>query len=144
MYVVGTSVYVPLIMLLRSRLRKVMVEYEFHLLDLTLYESCNVFWKECVKLHRIDLETARQSCRLAVALARYATLHQLAELDPGEVIDIAVKEKHNGARCVVHSSSQAAGRTASQQRPRPAESCAEAWRQGLQSRGVPGDHKGAG
>ena len=92
LYVVDTSVYVPLLMLLRSRLRRVMVEYGFHLLDLTLYESCNVFWKECVKLHRIDMETARRSCRLAVALARYATLHRLAELDPGEIIDIAVKD----------------------------------------------------
>jgi len=93
MYVVDTSVYVPLIGLLRGRLRRVMSRHRFHMLDLTLYEACNVFWKECAKLHRIDAETAKRGCRLAVTLAvEYAILHGLEELDPSRVVAIAMEE----------------------------------------------------
>ena len=92
MYVIDTSVYVPLMIILGSEMRRAMIKHEFHILDLTLYEACNAFWKECTKLHRIDKEMAFKSCELAVKLSRYAKVHKLEEVGAEEVMSIAVSE----------------------------------------------------
>ncbi len=89
-YVVDAGVYVPLIMILMSKLRKIMLRHRFHILDLTLYEVCNAFWKECIKHHRIDEEIASCSCMLASKLAQYTRVHRLADLGLDDVMDIAL------------------------------------------------------
>jgi len=92
LYVVDTSVYVPLMVILKGKMRKVMLKHKFHILDLTLYEACNAFWKECTKLHKINEEMALRSCELAVKLSRYAFVHKLEEVGVKEVMGIALSE----------------------------------------------------
>lgn len=90
MFVVDTSVYVPLILILKSRLRNIIQKYRFHILDLTLYEACNAFWKACTKLKKIDDEIASRSCALAIRLSQYLTIHRLLDMDISDVINIAI------------------------------------------------------
>ncbi len=91
MYVVDASVYVPLMVLLGGKMRRIMVRSRFHILDLTVYETCNVFWKEYSKLGRIDRELAVKSCSLSAKLAKYAVVHSVGELDMERVAKIAVE-----------------------------------------------------
>ncbi len=91
MYVVDASVYVPLMVLLGGRMRRIMVQNRFHMLDLTIYEACNAFWKEYSKLERIDRELAVKSCSLAAKLGRYAVVHSVGELDMERVARIAAE-----------------------------------------------------
>ncbi len=90
MYVVDASVLAPLILLYGIKLRDIVLKYRFHILDLAVYEVCNAFWKECVKLHRIDKSLAQESCSLLVKLTEYLNLHRLLDLDAGSVVDVAV------------------------------------------------------
>ena len=61
------------------------------ILDLTVYEVCNVFWKECVKLHRIDREEAELACSISRELSRYLTLYRVSDLDLEHVMEIAIE-----------------------------------------------------
>lgn len=61
-YVVDASIYLPLIIILGDKLVNILYKYRFHILDLTIYEVCNVFWKKHVKLHKISREDAIESC----------------------------------------------------------------------------------
>ena len=90
MYVIDSSVFLPLIAILWDKLVDIMYDYEFHLLDLTIYEVCNGFWKECVKLHRISLDDAVESCELAVMLIKRAVVRSINDLDIDSVMNIAL------------------------------------------------------
>ena len=70
-YVVDSSVYAPLVALYGRNLIKAMKKVKIVILDLTVYESCNAFWRECVKLHRISDEEAIKACEACKALSKY-------------------------------------------------------------------------
>ena len=91
MYVIDASVYAPLIASCGRELVKAMKELEFILLDLTVYEVCNAFWKEHSKLHRISEDEAIQACMVSRALTRYARLYRVTDLDVKEIMEIAIK-----------------------------------------------------
>ncbi len=91
MYVVDASVFAPLLILCGGRLVRVMRRVKFVLLDLTIYEVCNVFWKECVKFHRISMDEANSVCKISKALTRYADLHKITDLDVELILKIAVE-----------------------------------------------------
>ena len=91
MYVVDASVYAPLMVLLGGKMRRTMVRGRFHILDLTIYEVCNAFWKEYSKLGRIDRELAVESCSLSAKLAKYAVVHSVCELDMERVARVAAE-----------------------------------------------------
>lgn len=61
------------------------------ILDLTLYEVCNAFWKECAKLGRIDREEAELACRVSKELSKYLTLYRVSDLDLEHVMEIAIE-----------------------------------------------------
>lgn len=90
-YVVDASVYTPLIATCGRGLLDAIKEAGFILLDLTLYETCNAFWKEHMKLHRITREEAVRACIASNVLARYAKLYRVTDLDAEDVISIAVE-----------------------------------------------------
>ena len=66
-------------------------EHGFVLFDLIVYETCNAFWKEHIKFHRISREDAIRACTASKALARYARLYSIADLEVEEVMKIAVE-----------------------------------------------------
>ena len=91
MYVIDASVYAPLIVVCGKDLVRTVRELEFILLDLTVYEVCNAFWKEYRKLHKISEDEAIQACIISKALTQYAKLYRIADLDVGEIMRIAVE-----------------------------------------------------
>jgi predicted nucleic acid-binding protein len=52
MIILDASVYTPLLTKAGGKLVKLAKHYAFAILDLTIYEACNAFWKLCVK-HKI-------------------------------------------------------------------------------------------
>jgi len=68
-------------------LRKV----RFAILDLTVYEACNAFWKEYTKFHRINENEASIACKVSKALSRYTMLYRITDLDVEETMRIAVE-----------------------------------------------------
>ncbi len=89
-YVLDASVYAPLIVVKGSELLELIKNNSIAVLDLTVYETCNVFWKEHVKLHRITREEALKTCRVAKKLALRAQLYSIGDLDAERVMEIAV------------------------------------------------------
>ena len=92
MYVVDASVYVPLVLLSGRELVKAMNRIKFVVLDLTLYEACNAFWKECMKLRRISVDEGISACKASKALARYAHLYRITDLNVEDVARVAVED----------------------------------------------------
>jgi len=84
-------VYAPLIATSGRGLIRVMRELEFAILDLTVYEVCNAFWKEHTKHRRISLDEATWACSISKALTRYAKLYRITDLNTEEVMRIAVE-----------------------------------------------------
>ena len=91
MYVVDASVYAPLVAVCGRSLIRAMERHGFAILDLTVYETCNAFWKEHIKLHRIDRGSAVQACRVAKALTQYTRLYRVTDLDTEEVMRMAME-----------------------------------------------------
>ncbi len=89
-YVVDSSVYAPLVALYGRNLIKAMKKVKIVILDLTVYESCNAFWKECVKLHRISDEEAIKACEACKALSKYVNVYKIIDLDARNIIEIAI------------------------------------------------------
>ncbi len=71
MYVVDASILVPLISSMGRHLIDIVLKSRFHILDLTPYEVCNAFWKECIKLCRIDMFKAVHACRIVYDLDEF-------------------------------------------------------------------------
>ena len=90
-YVLDASVYAPLIIKAGRKLLELTKRYRFIILDLTIYEVCNVFWKEYEKLHRISAETALKACIVARQLASKLEVCSFRDLDFKKVISIAVE-----------------------------------------------------
>lgn len=90
-YVIDASVYAPLIVACGKELIRAMKELEFALLDLTIYEVCNAFWKEYVKLHRISRDESIRACIISKALTRYAKVYKVTDLDVDKIMEIAIE-----------------------------------------------------
>ena len=91
-YVVDASVFAPLMIVLGKELRDVMRRHEFHLLDLTLYEVCNAFWKGSLKLGKLPAEDAVTLCRLTIKLSKYAVIHRLRDMDVEKLMRVALND----------------------------------------------------
>jgi len=90
-YIIDASAYAPLIVIYGKDLIEKLRKIEFVILDLTIYESCNAFWKEHAKLHRISRDEALIACRAVKALTRYVTLYRVIDLNVEEVMGIAIE-----------------------------------------------------
>ncbi len=90
MYVLDASVYAPLILQYGARLIGMLRKVEVATLDLAVYETCNVFWKQHVKVRRISRDEAMVACRVSKALTRYVTVYKVIDLDVEETIKIAI------------------------------------------------------
>lgn len=90
MYVLDASVYAPLILQYGARLIGMLRKVEVATLDLAVYETCNVFWKQHVKIRRISRDEAMVACRVSKALTRYVTVYKVIDLDVEETIKIAI------------------------------------------------------
>jgi len=90
MYVLDASVYAPLILQYGARLIGMLRKVEVATLDLAVYETCNVFWKQHVKIRRISRGEAMVACRVSKALTRYVTVYKVIDLDVEETIKIAI------------------------------------------------------
>ena len=64
---------------------------EFAVLDLTVYEVCNAFWREYRKLHKIIEGEAIQACIISKTLTQYTKLYRVIDLNIGEAMKIAVE-----------------------------------------------------
>jgi len=91
MYVIEDSVYAPLIIAYGGDLVEKLRKIKSVILDLTLYEACNVSWREHAELHKVSEEEAVTACKAAEALSRYITLCSLADLDAAEVMEVAAE-----------------------------------------------------
>jgi len=90
--VLDASAYAPLLIKLREKMLEAMKKYSFVILDLTIYEVCNAFWKEHVKLHVISYDEALRACTAAWMLAKSAIVHRFEEINFTLVTKIAVEE----------------------------------------------------
>ncbi len=91
MLVVDASVYAPLIATCGRALINVVKQLGFVVLDLTIYEVCNAFWKEHRKLNRISREEAVQACTAAKSLTRYMRVYSIGDLGVGDAMKIAIE-----------------------------------------------------
>lgn len=66
-YVIDSSIYTPLIAICGKDLVKAIRELGSILLDLTIYETCNAFWKEYRKLHKINIDEAIQAFHVSLS-----------------------------------------------------------------------------
>ncbi|MCE4613900.1 MAG: type II toxin-antitoxin system VapC family toxin [Desulfurococcales archaeon] len=90
-YVIDASVYAPLVATCGRDLVRAMRRLEFAVLDLTVYEVCNAFWREYRKLHKIIEGEAIQACIISKTLTRYTKLYRVIDLNIGEAMKIAVE-----------------------------------------------------
>lgn len=90
-YVIDASVYTPLLIVYGGGLVEKLRKVRFAILDLTVYEACNVFWKEHVKLHKISENEALIACDASKALSQYTTLYRITDLNVKEAMKIAVE-----------------------------------------------------
>ena len=65
---------------------------KFVVLNFTLYEVCNAFWKECMKFHRMSVDEAISACKASKALAQYAHLYRITGLNVEDVARVAVED----------------------------------------------------
>jgi len=92
-FIVDASVYAPLIATLGKKLLRVAKIMNLTILDLTIYETCNAFWKECIKLKKIDRETALQACDLSVKFTKFIKIFNISQLNLSVALNIALR--HN-------------------------------------------------
>ncbi|RLE48340.1 MAG: hypothetical protein DRJ31_07500 [Candidatus Methanomethylicota archaeon] len=92
MYVIDASAYAPLIVSYGKALTQSLQKVKAMILDLTVYETCNAYWKLCIKLHSISKEDAKLACVTAKNIAQKIHTCALADLDIDRAIEIALKE----------------------------------------------------
>ena len=91
MYVIDASALAPLIVVCGGNLVRSLKKNDFAVLDLTVYEVCNAFWKMCRKLRRIDEAEAAYACAASRHLARFVKLYRVTDLDVEKTMEIAVE-----------------------------------------------------
>ncbi len=88
--VVDASVLAPLILLSGRQLLSKLRRHRVAMLDLTVYEACNAYWKACLKLKSISEENALKASTATLIAARACEIHRFDELDLKEVERIAL------------------------------------------------------
>jgi len=88
--VAGASVFAPLVLLSGKHLLTKLHEHLIIILDLTIYEACNTYWKMCLKLRRISMETALKATAATSRIARLCKVYRVSDLDLEEVEKIAL------------------------------------------------------
>ncbi len=91
-YVLDASVYAPLITTIGAPLLDAALRLDLVILDLTIYEVCNAFWKACTKLCKMSEEEAREACRAAKLLADRLRAYRYEDLDFDKVVAVAIEE----------------------------------------------------
>ena len=91
--VVDASVLAPLIFVKGKDLLWLAKNYNFNVLDLTIYEVCNAFWKESTLLGRISPENAVEACSLIHSLLRYMKMWSVTDLDLTDIQRIAIENR---------------------------------------------------
>ncbi len=89
--IIDASVYVPLVLTFGKKLVKAFKKTKIVLLDLTVYEACNAFWKGHVKLNMISKDEALAACTAARMLAKHAAVYKIGDLNVEETMKIAVE-----------------------------------------------------
>lgn len=84
------SVYAPLVILAGSRVLS--ASSRFAILDLTVYEACNAYWKEATKLRRMSIGDALDACLAAYRLSRRLVVLSLDEALVEEAERLALEE----------------------------------------------------
>ncbi len=90
MYILDASVFAPLVVMTGKRFLEIAQKHRFIILDLTVYETCNVFWKEYRKFHRLSVEDVLELCSVIKLLANKLNVYGFEDLDFKKVVDIAV------------------------------------------------------
>lgn len=90
-YVIDASVYVPLVLSFGRGLVKAFKKTKIALLDLTVYEACNAFWKGHAKLNIMSRDEALAACTAAKMLAKHAILYRVGDLNVEETMKIAIE-----------------------------------------------------
>ena len=91
-YVLDASVYVPLITVVGAPLLEAALRLDLVILDLTIYEACNAFWKACMKLRKMSKEEAIKACRVAKLLADRLKTYRYEDLDFDKMIAMAIED----------------------------------------------------
>jgi predicted nucleic acid-binding protein len=89
-HVLDASVYVPLITTAGGSLLEVASRLDLAILDLTVYEACNAFWKAWSRLGKMSVEEARKACRAAWLLAGRLKTYRFEDLDFEKVMAVAL------------------------------------------------------
>jgi predicted nucleic acid-binding protein len=90
MLILDASVYAPLLAKAGGKLVKVARRYNFAILDLTIYEACNAFWKLCVKHKILNPRDAVELCKLAKNLATRLKVYEFSDIDIEKAVTIAM------------------------------------------------------
>ncbi|RLE53918.1 MAG: hypothetical protein DRJ26_02655 [Candidatus Methanomethylicota archaeon] len=76
------SVYAPLILTAGSKVFTALRKHHVAILDLTPYETCNVYWNEAVLHKHITPSDAIKACVLAFRLSAFLKVITFRELNP--------------------------------------------------------------
>ena len=90
MIILDASVYTPLLTKAGGKLVKLAKHYVFAILDLTIYEACNAFWKLSVKHKILNPHDAIELCKLAKNLAIRLKIYNFSDIDMGKAMTIAI------------------------------------------------------
>jgi predicted nucleic acid-binding protein len=90
MHILDASVFAPLVVMMGKRFLEISQKHHFIILDLTVYETCNAFWKEYRKFHRLSVEDVLEFCSVIKSLANKLNVYGFKDLDFGKVVDIAI------------------------------------------------------
>jgi predicted nucleic acid-binding protein len=90
MLILDASVYTPLLAKAGGKLVKLAKHYVFAILDLTIYEACNVFWKLCVKHKILNPHDAIELCKLTKNLATRLKIYNFNDIDVEKAVTIAI------------------------------------------------------
>ncbi len=91
--VADASVFAPLVLLSGKQLLSKLHEHLIIILDLTVYEACNTYWKMCFKLRSISMETALKAAAATLKIARLCKVYGFSNLDLEEVEKIALNTR---------------------------------------------------
>jgi len=87
---VDASVLAPLLLTVGGKLVYALRKIEFNILELTIYEVCNAFWKECTKLGRLSVDEVIEACDLMASLIKFMKVWSISEIGTVTIQRIAI------------------------------------------------------
>jgi predicted nucleic acid-binding protein len=90
MLILDASVYAPLLAKAGGKLVKAARRHNFAILDLTIYEACNAFWKLCVKHKILNPRDTIELCKLAKNFATRLKVYDFSDIDVEKAVTIAM------------------------------------------------------